>query len=250
MEQATTNSDVEIVYEAIGPNDGEPLLLVMGAGLSMISWPEGFVHELVSGGFQVARFDNRDAGRSTHLGGVSPPSLLKILLSTRSGGGERTQGLVPYGLDDMANDAIAVLDGLGWPSAHLLGMSLGAAIAQTVAANHPDRVKTLTSISSAPLDYKQARFSLKAARAMAKVNKRVTSAEGAERIAVGLMKLIGTPGRPSDEEGVRLAARAEYERSYDRAGGRRQGAALMALGKSPADHSSDFRPDPSRPRSL
>ena len=93
-------------------------------------------------GFCVTRFDNRDASRSTHLTQAGNPGLLKPLI--------RSRRLRPTGLEDMADDAVAVLDALGWDSAHIAGTSLGGMIAQTMAIRHPSRVRTLTSIMSTP----------------------------------------------------------------------------------------------------
>src|ERR1041384_7839395 len=99
---------VKIAYEVEGPEDGTPILLIMGLGLQMLFWPDSFRRLLVERGFRVARFDNRDVGLSTHLTGpgiISP----RVLLSRRA----------IYGLPDMAEDAVAVLDDLGWSSAHV-----------------------------------------------------------------------------------------------------------------------------------
>jgi pimeloyl-ACP methyl ester carboxylesterase len=132
------HSGIEIAYEAEGPASGEPLLLIMGLGLSMAFWPESFRRLLVERGFRVARFGNRDVGGSTRLIGLGQPSPLAFAARRWSG----------YRLTDMADDATAVLDALGWTSGHVAGVSLGGMIAQTLAGRHPDRARTLTSLSS------------------------------------------------------------------------------------------------------
>src|SRR6185437_15905235 len=96
---------------------------------------------LADRGFQVARFDNRDTGLSTHLTGTPAPGWLKTMLRPSA---------APYRLDDMAEDAVAVMDALGWPTAHLVGASLGGMIAQVLAIRYPSRVRMLTSIMSTP----------------------------------------------------------------------------------------------------
>jgi pimeloyl-ACP methyl ester carboxylesterase len=137
------HGDIRIAYEVEGPGDGEPLLLIMGLGLSMAFWPEPFRRLLVERGFRVARFDNRDVGGSTHLTHLGKPS--PLVFATRRWSG--------YRLTDMADDAATVLDTLGWTSAHIVGVSLGGMIAQTLAGRHPERVRTLTSLSSTPASH-------------------------------------------------------------------------------------------------
>src|SRR3954468_12383083 len=134
------HGELRIAYEVEGPPRGGPLLLIMGLGLSMEFWPERFRGLLAARGFRVARFDNRDVARSTHLTGLGTPSTLSLLTRRRPG----------YTLTDMAGDALGVLDALGWESAHVAGVSLGGMIAQTLAGRHPGRVRSLTSISSTP----------------------------------------------------------------------------------------------------
>jgi pimeloyl-ACP methyl ester carboxylesterase len=130
-------SGVELCYRCYGA--GEPLLLIAGLGLHLTSWPEDLVEGLVDRGFRVLAFDNRDVGRSTRFS-TRPPTALQIAL--------RRVGPAPYDLNDMAADAIGLLDALGIPAAHLVGMSMGGMIAQTIAARRPERVLSLTSIFS------------------------------------------------------------------------------------------------------
>lgn len=119
----------EIISEAFGDPQNPPLLLIMGAMASMLWWPEAFCRELADAGLYVIRYDNRDTGRSTKY----PP------------------GAPPYTFDDMADDAIGVLDSHGIGKAHVAGMSMGGMIAQLVALKHPSRVASLTVISGSPM---------------------------------------------------------------------------------------------------
>jgi pimeloyl-ACP methyl ester carboxylesterase len=199
----------------------------MGAAVSMMLWPAGFLDALINQGFQVTRFDNRDAGHSTHLSGVTPPSAFKVLRAMGSKR-KRKDMAVPYKLEDMVDDAVSVLDAVGWQSAHVVGVSLGAAIAQMLCARHPRRVRSLVSMSTSPPDFGMARLSFKSIRLLTVASRRPNSADEAAAAAVKLAKIIGSPDYPTDEAEIRRGALAEYERSHDPQGGRRQGLALMA----------------------
>jgi pimeloyl-ACP methyl ester carboxylesterase len=136
------NGDVELAYERVGPDGGEPLLLIMGLGMQMLFWHDGLCAEFARAGFSPVRFDNRDVGASTHFTSHGSPSMPALFVAP--------QAVAPYRVSDMAADAVAVLDALGWASAHVLGVSLGGMIAQTVAIEHPHRVRSLTSVMSTP----------------------------------------------------------------------------------------------------
>jgi pimeloyl-ACP methyl ester carboxylesterase len=206
---------IEIAYEVEGPQDGFPLLLIMGLGLSLLFWPEGLRRQLVERGFRVARFDNRDVGLSTHLPELGMPSPLVLL-------GRRWTG---YTLADMADDAVAVLDDLGWDSAHVAGVSLGGMIAQTLAIRYPDRVRSLTSISSTP----SARIGRPHPAALAALaTLPVRDREAAARQMAQVFRIIGSPGYPRDEDWIRDAARRSFDRSHDLNGVRRQLAAIIS----------------------
>lgn len=230
--QRTDNGGVEIAYETFGPAGGEPLLLVMGIGGQLVSWPDDFCRLLVEHGFRVARFDNRDAGLSTYLDDAGTPNRLTMLL--------RPAAAASYDLGDMADDAAAVLDAHGWSSAHLAGISQGGMIAQTLAVRHPDRVRSLTSISSAP----GARVGQPSLRTLAKIvkvanPKRVKTAEDLERYEIDLQQFTGSPAYPADEAELRERARLSHERGgLDLARVQRQTAAIAAAGDRRAELAS------------
>jgi len=219
---AARNGDVSIAYETFGSPGEEPLLLISGTGVQMLIWPEDFCAGLVSRGFRVARFDNRDAGLSTHLSAPAP-GWLKALLRPR---------LAPYRLADMAGDAVAVMDALGWASAHVVGASMGGMIAQQLAISHPARVRTLTSIMSTPSSRIATMPTLAAMRAIAQVaGHPMTSPDQAAAAAAAMTRAIGSPGYPMDEPAVRDIARRSYERwPDDEDDGARQRAAVIASG--------------------
>ncbi len=133
-------SGIDIAYERFGDPGAPPVLLIMGAGAQLINWPEGFCQELVDRGLHVIRFDSRDAGRSTHFPEAPVPDFPAALAGDFSS--------ASYTLSDLAADTIGLLDALGLTGAHLVGSSMGGMIAQVIAIEYPDRVRSLTSMMS------------------------------------------------------------------------------------------------------
>jgi pimeloyl-ACP methyl ester carboxylesterase len=217
--QYADNGRVTIAYEMVHDN-GDPLLLIMGMAAQMISWPQGFIQALIDEGFAVARFDNRDSGLSTHLDGVRPPTPLASFFRRRK---------VPYRLEDMAGDGAAVLDALGWDKANIVGISLGAAVGQVMAARESGRVQTLTSIATAPPSLRLSRIPMKSTRFLVREARRGApkSRAEAEDRAVVIARFLN-PHDEIDEASVREIAGEEYERSSDPDGVRRQGATIVA----------------------
>ena len=138
---ATANG-IEITYDTFGEPGDVPLLLIMGLACQMIAWDDDFCTMLAARGHWVIRFDNRDIGLSTKLGQFGVPDIAALVARSMIGGRLNA----PYTLRDMADDTVGLLDALGLASAHLVGASMGGAIAQLVAIHHPSRVRTLTSI--------------------------------------------------------------------------------------------------------
>ena len=196
------NGDVSIAYEDLGGAGGDPLLLVMGLGVSRFWWPDGLVAEFIRRGFHVAAYDQRDAGESTHLPDTGPGHPVTAVLRRRP---------AAYTAEDMTDDAVAVLDALGWDSAHLFGHSMGGQLAQRMALRHPGRVRSITSSASLPSDV----GGLRAARyvhvgLVARLS-RLRFPEGRDGdIALGLAlaRAVASPGYPFDE----AEARARIER--------------------------------------
>jgi pimeloyl-ACP methyl ester carboxylesterase len=141
MPRAAANG-IEIEYETFGDPDDPTLLLVSGLGGQLVSFDEAFCLGFVDRGFHVVRFDNRDVGLSSKID-VDIDVMAAILAALAGGPAE-----APYHLWDMADDAVGLLDHLGVERAHVLGVSMGGMIAQTIAIRHPERVQTLTSIMS------------------------------------------------------------------------------------------------------
>jgi pimeloyl-ACP methyl ester carboxylesterase len=218
-EETVRHDGVDIRYERLSGDGARPLLLIMGLGMQMIFWPDELCADLARRGFTVARFDNRDAGLSTHFHSAGAPTLLRILT--------RPSASAAYRLDDMAADAVAVLDALGWDSAHVVGASMGGMIAQALAIRYPARVRSLTSIMSTP----SPRIGRPTPAALAALmNRRVADREAAAERMVRVFRVIGSPGYPLDADWLREIGRRAYDRSHDPAGTYRQLAAISASG--------------------
>jgi pimeloyl-ACP methyl ester carboxylesterase len=211
---------IEIAYQEMGDADAEPLFLVMGLATQMLAWDEGFCDALAERGFRVVRFDNRDIGRSTKLTAAGPPPRLDMMLGRR--------GSAAYLLRDMAADTIGLMDHLGIESAHVVGASMGGMIAQTLAIEHPGRVRSLVSIMS---NTGSRWTGLPSRKAMAVLlGQPPRDRESAVERAVRTFAVIGSPGFPFDEERLRRIAGRSYDRGHSAAGVARQLHAITASG--------------------
>jgi pimeloyl-ACP methyl ester carboxylesterase len=211
---------VDIAYERFGDPEAPPVLLIMGLGAQLIAWPDAFCAALVEQGLQVIRFDNRDAGQSTHFSGAPIPNLPAAIAGDFSS--------ATYTLSDMAADAVGLLDVLDIESAHLVGASMGGFIAQTIAIEHSRRVRSLTSIMSSTGDRTVGQLKPEglALFAMPPVNNRQDAIDRAMAAA----RLIGSPGFPRDEAAIAERAGRSYDRGFDALGMARQGVAVVASG--------------------
>jgi pimeloyl-ACP methyl ester carboxylesterase len=202
--QYALNGAVQIAYDRLAGSEGDPLLLVMGLAVSRFWWPTGLCQELARQGFAVARYDQRDAGQSTRLsdaGGSTP----FVAVARRRGA---------YSSEDMTDDAIAVLNALGWKQAHVFGASLGGVIAQRIALRHPDRVLSVVSAAAVPSDVsgirlgRYIRFGLLARLARARFPE---GRDGDIQLSLMLAREVASPAYPFDED----AAREWIEREVD-----------------------------------
>ncbi|MCC3771890.1 alpha/beta fold hydrolase [Streptomyces sp. UNOC14_S4] len=212
-------SAIEVVYERFGGPGAPPVLLMMGGGAQMINWPDGFCAELVGHGLQVIRFDNRDSGRSTHFRDAPVPDLQAALAGDLSS--------ASYSLSDMAADAVGLLDVLGIDSAHLVGASLGGMIAQTLAVEHPGRVRSLTSMMSTTGDLAvgQPHFAK-----LSGLGPPPDDRQGYVGWQVRALRAVGSPGFPFDAAGVAERAGLAHDRGVDHPGMMRQAVAVLATG--------------------
>jgi pimeloyl-ACP methyl ester carboxylesterase len=219
-ERLAPANGIELAYQEIGDPDGEPLLLIMGLATQMLAWDEEFCAMLAQRGFRVIRFDNRDIGRSTKIDSAGVPKRTDMLLGRR--------GTAAYLLRDMAADTTGLMDHLEIDSAHLVGASMGGMIAQTIAIQHPQRVRSLVSMMSSTGNRW---LGLPAWKAFGTLFARPTAGrEGAIEQTVRTFKTIGSPGYPMDETRFRELAGASYDRSHSRAGVARQLHAITASG--------------------
>jgi len=226
MPKAKANN-IEIEYDTFGDSSARPLLLVMGLGAQMIRWEEEFCEKLVDKGFYVIRFDNRDVGLSTKIeeGGTFDINDLIKATNLRMKGNLQ-EITAPYKIDDMADDAIGLLDALNIDKAHICGASMGGMIVQEMAIKYPPRVLSLTSIMSTT-----GRDDLP--RPKPEVMKFFITPTPEERdayieYAVNLWSVVHGSGFSVDEEQVREMAAKSYDRSFHIQGTRRQLMGIFA----------------------
>ena len=211
---------IDIAFERFGDPGAPPLLLIMGLGTQMLGWPDGFCEALADHGMHVIRFDNRDIGLSTHITDAPAPDVGAALTGDPSS--------ASYKLSDMAGDTVGLLDALELPSAHVVGASMGGMIAQTVAIEHPARVRSLTSIMSTTGDPSVGQATRPAMAAL--LSPPAASREQAIERTLAIVRVIGSPGFELDEAEIRRRTGLAYDRSNDPVGVARQLVAIAASG--------------------
>jgi pimeloyl-ACP methyl ester carboxylesterase len=223
MPQVNANN-ITIEYDTFGEKSQPVLLLIMGLGAQMIHWDTVFCQKLADKGFFVIRYDNRDVGLSSKMEGAEVPDMASLIGDMMAGKTPK----VPYSLDDMASDGVALMDVLGVTSAHICGASMGGMIAQLIACNHPGRALSLTSIMSTtgnpglPSSTPEAQDALSAPRP-------TTEAEVAER-AITNKSIIGSPGFDQDLDFTAKRAVEAFNRNTCPAGYARHIAAIISNG--------------------
>jgi pimeloyl-ACP methyl ester carboxylesterase len=211
---------IELCAEAFGDPADPPLLLVMGLGMQMVRWHESLVEQFTSRGLYVIRFDNRDSGRSTFCSDVPSPTLAQLA--------RRRFDPRQYRLTDMAADTAGLLDALGLDSVHVVGASMGGMIAQTLAAEHPRRVRSLVSVMSSTGSRWSGQPALKTYPAILARAPRDLDGYLAQQIRIHAA--VGSPGVPADDPLFVEIARRSFERNPDPRGTGRQLAAILASG--------------------
>jgi pimeloyl-ACP methyl ester carboxylesterase len=209
---------VTLCYQGFGDPADTPILLIMGLATQMIAWHEDFCSKLAERGFYVVRFDNRDIGRSTHFE-FRPPTLVQML--------RRNPGPEQYTLSDMAEDSAELLRRLDMAPAHVVGASMGGMIGQMLAAEHPETVRSLTSIMSTTGSRRYGQPAPSVYRYLLRPPPR--DREGYIQRSAEIFGLVGSTGFERDEQYIRERAGLAYDRGFDvRAGGRQLGAIVAS----------------------
>lgn len=216
---------IDIEYDELGSPDDPGFLLVTGISVQMTSWDVRFCQQLADHGFRVVRFDNRDVGLSSRMTEAPVPDVMKAVAGDHS--------TASYTIADMADDAAALIDALDMAPAHVLGVSMGGMIAQSLVSRHPDKVRSLCSVMSTTGDPSVGAPTGEAVTALL-APPPSNRDEAADR-AVSATKVIGSPGFPTDEDVIRRRAQAAFDRSNDPVGVARQLVAIMASPDRTAD---------------
>jgi proline iminopeptidase len=234
MARVRVSAEVELEYEFDGDRERPTILMIMGLGLQLTSWPDELVEGLIARGFSVLRFDNRDAGLSTQIDAFRPQGLASALL--RGALGWPIQA--PYRLHDMAADTLGLIDALDLARVHLLGVSMGGMIAQIVAARHPGRVLSLTSVMSTSGARGLPPPRLDAFAALVRRPPAGASHEALVEHYLRLFSVIGSPGGQTPEALLRSRLKRSLTRAYRPAGTARQLLAIAASGDRSAELAS------------
>lgn len=221
------SGDLDIYYEDMGDPNDPAVLLIMGLGAQLLLWRTGFCEKLVDQGLRVIRYDNRDVGLSSKLSGRRVDSPLPVRMA-RSFLGLRSPSV--YTLEDMADDAAALMDHLGIETAHIVGGSMGGMIAQVFASQYPDRTTTLAVIFSSNNQAFLPPPGIKQLLSVITGPPANSSRETIVANAVRISKLNGSPAYPTPEERIRAEAAELYDRAYYPAGIARHFAAILGSG--------------------
>jgi pimeloyl-ACP methyl ester carboxylesterase len=212
---------IQIEYRTFGNSSSRPLLLIIGLGAQMIYWDADLCKDLAACGNYVIIFDNRDVGLSTKFGETGMPNIPEIFGKLLQG--EKVNP--PYTLDDMADDAVALLDGLNIRKAHVCGMSMGGMIAQTIAIRHPERVLSLISIYSTTGNPEVPQPKPEIIRLLVAPPPNERQAFIEHMLVV--FRTISGPGFPLDEAWTRKIIGESYDRSFYPEGMVRQFVAIL-----------------------
>lgn len=221
-----SGAPLHIEYESLGDPSHPAIVLIMGLGMQLMAWPDDFCQALVTRGYRVIRFDNRDCGLSGRAPGKKRANLLLAMAASALGLPVRT----PYTLEDMAGDAVGLMDKLGIDRAHIVGASMGGMIAQVLAVKFPQRVLSLTSIMSSSGYRKVSKPSKPARKVLLTRPADPKDTESVIDHLVEMFGVIGSPAYPSSKEELRSRIGHSVRRAYEPAGTARQLLAIIASG--------------------
>ena len=221
---------INLEYELAGDASKPCVLLIMGLGMQLIAWPPALVQSLLDAGYSVLRLDNRDIGLSQK---IEAPRRSLIWAAVKHRLGMRVEA--PYLLRDMVEDTAALLDALHIAKVHVVGASMGGMIAQGLAAHHPDKVLSLTSIMSSSGARKLPQAKPHVSRALMTRPKNSNDIRAVVEHGLSVFKLIGSPGFPTDSKVLSARIEAGIKRAYHPAGVARQLLAIVASGDRSAE---------------
>lgn len=214
---------LEFCYESLGAEDAPVVMLIMGLGAQLISWPDALVKDLLRAGYRVVRFDNRDAGLSSKLDDGQDWRVTKsTFLSSYFGRPVAS----PYTLQDMADDTVAIMDALNIADAHLVGASMGGMIAQLVAASYPQRTRSLISFMATSGSRRVPLGKLKCLLRMGHQPRSGAEADILRHMVEG-WKLYASPSFPRQPNELMDWAKRIYQRCYCPEGSTRQFRAVL-----------------------
>lgn len=225
MARAKANG-IELEYETFGQADNPTILLIMGFGAQLVLWRDSLCHGLAEAGYHVIRYDNRDVGLSSKIEEGGVPDIGEAMMALAEGRAFDA----PYLLSDMALDGVGLLDALGIETAHIVGASMGGMIAQLIAANHSDRVRSLTSIMSTSGDPRLPEGKPEAMAVLVTPVEDPTDREAVIANSMNIWRTIGSPGYPASDEELRDIASRAVDRCVYLPGISRQLAAIIASG--------------------
>jgi len=212
---------IDLAYLQAGNPEAPALVLIMGIAAQMIHWPQGFLDALIAHNLSLLCFDNRDSGHSTHLHHATVPNFAAALQGDFS--------TVSYTLSHMAADTIGLMDRLGLQKAHLLGASMGGAIAQTLALEYPERVLSLTSMMSTTGHPAVGQVHPETMKSVFGGPPAKTREQVIER-ALRTYTVVGSPLYPSSEADIAKTAGLAWDRDHDELSVPRQAVASLASG--------------------
>lgn len=225
--QSTTGTadvnGIKIFYESFGDPKHETILLIQGTGVQLTEWPLEMCEALVKAGYRVVRFDNRDVGLSGKLEEKGMPDWAKVIPAI----GTCDESSLPYTIADMAGDAIGLLDKLDIKKAHVVGVSMGGAIAQTMAIQYPGRLLSLTSMMASTGNPKLPQGDPAVRQVMATPPPPTDDKQEIVKYLVNMRKAMGSPKYPTPDEQLEKNALAAVNRSWYPIGSARQAAAII-----------------------